>query len=346
MQQHRMSQGHVAHDRSLTLPPLQTSNTGGVAGAVATACVDKSAEEQIMSINFKWKINILRSIAPPAPVKKAALRGPLLAVEGDSVSAVKELGDWLCSTLRKGDDLTVSLMDGPTLSGEGGKEVLMSRYHRLAAEWLEKSIEIKDSLACKIVSPTDSVMLEATPTAALASKVIAVQEIDDGEDASNKARSEPKSNGSASGSSERANSDAEKMDVDVAVKPSRKDTQNFSTCAKPVRIITNYSLHASNFFARHIPIDSHDLYAPMDHWKWSATQWRGIISPDLTIYVRDGVSSDGAKQSVDIFEGDKLIVVKRTNVEGREALEVEASTMRRLGFEVSEWVRDFGSKAD
>ena len=79
------------------------------------------------------------------------------------------------------------------------------------------------------------------------------------------------------------------------------------------------------------------------------SQWRGIISPDLTIYVRDAADSDssnGGKQSVDILDDGNLFVVARTKNEGKEALEVEASTLRRLGFEVSEWVRAFGSKAE
>lgn len=348
-QQHRLSQGHIAHDRSLTLPPLQTSNAGPVTGALATAGAGKTAREQIMNLDFRHKIGVLRRVAPPTPIKKSAPRGPLLVVEGDSLEAVKDLGKWLSDTLSKDDDLAISLRNGPNLTAEGSKEKLMAQYHRLAAAWLDKSGAIKESLAIRTNSPTDSVMVDAVPPTAKTSGRDIDENYDDSESSVVKAKADPV----ADGQQERSSSDASKMDVDAASKGSRsssgdsamKDSSS-SSSAKPVSIIASYSLHASNFFACNIPIDAHDPYAPTDHWQWTATQWRGIISPDLTIYVRDGVAGDGGKQSVDILDEGNLFVVKRTKAEGKETLEIEPSTLRRLGFEVSEWVRAFGSNAE
>ncbi|KAF2169817.1 hypothetical protein M409DRAFT_64818 [Zasmidium cellare ATCC 36951] len=352
-QQHRLSQGHIPHDRSLTLPPLQTSTTANVPSALATAGAGKTAKEQIMNLDFRHKISVLRRVAPPTPLKKSALRGPLLVVEGDNVEAVKDLGKWLSDTLRKDDDLTVSLRNGPTLSADGSKEKLMAQYHRLAAEWLDKSGGIRDSLAIRTSSPTDSVMVDAAPAVVKAGRDID-ENYDDSDSSTSKAKAEKAAEGRKETGSERAKSDASKMDVDTASKGFRssmgdsamKDGGSSSSSAKPISIIANYSLHASNFFACNIPIDAHDPYAPTDHWQWTATQWRGIISPDLTIYVRDGVTGDSGKQSVDILDEGNLFVVKRTKADGKETLEIEPSTLRRLGFEVSEWVRAFGSNAE
>lgn len=354
-QQHRLSQGHAAHDRSLTLPPLQTRNTGGAAGAVATAGAGKSAKEQIMALDFFYKVGLLRKVAPPTPVKKAAPRGPFVVIEGDNADAAKELATWLSDTLRKGEDLHVNHLDGPTLTAQGSKEMLMAQYHELVAAWLRKSADIRESLAIKASSPTDSVMVDAAPSSASKANSREIDEnYDESDDPPSQAKDkQPHAESSKDGESERTNADAEKMDVDSGSKAtgsgSSQETSTSNSGAKPLSVIANYSLRASNYFACRIPIDAHDPYAPSDHWQWTATQWRGIISPDLTIYVRDAADSDssnGGKQSVDILDDGNLFVVTRTKGEGKEALEVEASTLRRLGFEVSEWVRAFGSKAD
>lgn len=335
-QQHRLSQGHIPHDRSLTLPPLQTSTPGGVSGVVATAGIGKTAKEQIMGMDFRGKVHVLRRVAPPVPVRKNALRGPLVVIEGDSSEAVLELGSWLASTLCKGDDLNVSLLEGPKLSPIGGKDSLMSQYHRLVADWIEKGSQIRESLAIKIASPTDSVMIDAAPAKKLRKDID--ENYNDSDDSSVVKAGED-TRPTSDGRSQRSNSDAEKMDIDTASKTA-------SGSAKPVSIIPNYSLHACNFFACNISIHAHDPYSPSDHWQWTASQWRGIISPDLTIYVADAATGDGGKQSVDILDEGNLFVVKRTKVNGKEALEIEPSTLRRLGFEVSEWVRAFGANAE
>ena len=91
-QQHRLSQGHLPHDRSLTLPPLQT---GHPEPPTSTVVAVKTAEEQIMNMDFRYKIKVLSQIAPPAMKSKEQPRGPLIAVEGDSAEAAKEFADWL-----------------------------------------------------------------------------------------------------------------------------------------------------------------------------------------------------------------------------------------------------------
>lgn len=346
-QQHRLSQGHITHDRSLTLPPLQTGNSGGIAVALATPALGKSAKDQIMTMDFSRKVAILRRVAPPGIIKKSAPRGPFVAIEGDTPEAVKDLGTWLSDTLRKDDDLGISLLEGPKLSTGGTKESLMSQYHRLVADWLTKSGEIRESLSSKVGSPTDSVMVDAVPTPASKPKGREIDEdYDDTDSSSPKERVVAGADGEYHGRESRKTSDPSAMDVSTPVKTTTDGSNRDTTATgKPVSIIANYSLHASNFFACHIPIGSNDPYSAVDHWQWTASQWRGIIGPDLTIYIRDAAAGDMGKQSVDIIEEGNLFVVKRTKAEGKETSEIEASTLRRLGFEVSEWVRAFGANA-
>lgn len=126
--------------------------------------------------------------------------------------------------------------------------------------------------------------------------------------------------------------------------------------ATPLLLLPLYSLHTSNAFATQIPIGASDPYSPHDHWQWTATQWRGIIGPDLTIYVRDGVAGEAAGVEVGRVEGRGdvgVIVVRRSSGGdggeryGDSGMGIEGSVLRRLGFEVGEWVRGFnllGSK--
>jgi hypothetical protein len=367
-QQHRLSQGHGGpHDRSLTLPPLQTGNVGGVAGAVAAATPGKSVKEQIMSLDFWYKVKVLSQVAPPAPVQKSAPRGPLIAVEGDNPAAVRLLGDWLSETLGKDDELNVKQMAGPVASSDGNKKQVMARYHRLAADWLLKSDDISESLQVKPVAPEAPVVAEGSKSTVVppSSGRDIDENYDDDDDSDQPLSKLSKQPGRVvaraddakpSSSKNAEHHGGEKMDIDSVPKPSSPPSSKdappsnegpSSSSGKPVRIIANYSLYASNFFACHIPIEAHARYSPKDHWEWTATQWRSIISPDLTIYVRDfGATSAGGDsgKAVEFMDGGNLFVVKKSGRgEGGEG--VEPATLRRLGFEVSEWVRGFGEGA-
>jgi len=94
-----------------------------------------------------------------------------------------------------------------------------------------------------------------------------------------------------------------------------------------------FSLTASDDFASRIPIN--DSYAPVDHWQWMATLWRGIVGPDLTIYAKR-VDKDEMERfgGVEVRGDCKGIVVRVLETE-----KMDEKTARRLGFEVIEWVR-------
>jgi HMG box factor len=121
-------------------------------------------------------------------------------------------------------------------------------------------------------------------------------------------------------------------------KPSGKSKDVVQAKQTPIALIPNgFSLTTSDAYAVQIPIN--DSYAPVDHWQWMATLWRGIIGPDLTIYAarvgKDDVAVGGiGGGGVEVRKDCSAIVVR---VE--EGKKMDEKTARRLGFEVLEFVR-------
>jgi hypothetical protein len=137
-----------------------------------------------------------------------------------------------------------------------------------------------------------------------------------------------------------------------ATSPVSQPQQNPQNLKTPIALLPNgFSLSTSDTFSFQIPIN--DSYAPIDHWQWMATLWRGIIGPDLTIIVereetrhetrgsigREETRYTGGGNSVEVRgEVRGLIVVRVVHGEGG----LDEKTKRRLGFEVLEWVRGRG----
>jgi HMG box factor len=116
--------------------------------------------------------------------------------------------------------------------------------------------------------------------------------------------------------------------------PSTNSKDTVQPKLTPIALIpTGFSLTTSDAYAIQIPIN--DSYAPVDHWQWMATLWRGIIGPDLTIYAaRVGRDEVGNGAGVEVRKDCSAIVVR---VE--EGKKMDEKTARRLGFEVLEFVR-------
>jgi len=335
-QQHRMSQGHITPDRSLQLPPLQTGASSG-APATAKSIVGQSVDEVIMSMPFEAKLAILRKIAPPRALDKRTPRGPLIAIEGDNPEAVERLAKWLSEMLRKDSELSVNLLNRPDVALKGSRDEAMAEYHVLVAHWLGKSKTIMKDLEYDIAGTPDTAKANNrmdtsavnTPTPASGGRE--VDEKYDDEDTPTKSSSNntmqiDSANPTAASSPKKTNNITDIMDVDNTAGTTSKPT------VKPIAILPLFSLHASNTFACRIPLI--DTYAPNDHWSWNATQWRGVIGADLTIYLKDGEEKG---KMVEQSEEERLFVVRR----GADA-DVDGSTLRRVGFEVGEWVRAFG----
>lgn len=148
----------------------------------------------------------------------------------------------------------------------------------------------------------------------------------------------------------------------------------------PIALLPNWALTHSDRYACALPIT--DAYAPVDHWQWMATLWRGIVGADITVAVRapqvpaetpttaemvrtakeagigggkGGTAGSGkggvggergtggggnvsVGQAVDVrLEDARAIVLRAAEGEG-----VPEGSLRRVGFEVGEWVRARG----
>lgn len=268
-----------------------------------------------MSIPFQHKIGILRRITPPLPqASKQKSRTTVIAVEGDDSSAAKSLTDWLAECLSRESDIIVKVVDGPKPSDvTQGNELQVPDLFQTVIEWHTKNKE----LVSMIKGDTGADTTTTTPT--------------------NPKDSENNPSDHISTSEE----------PDISMTDLDSSTTAPSPTSRTVILFRTYTLTASNFYSSGIPIK--DVYRPDDHWQWTATLWRGIPGPDLTIYVKDvevppsSARDEGAKGGVEIVEehktSSKFMAIRRAQGEKGGLEGVEAGTLRRLGFEVGEWVR-------
>ncbi|KAF2749051.1 hypothetical protein M011DRAFT_323837 [Sporormia fimetaria CBS 119925] len=118
------------------------------------------------------------------------------------------------------------------------------------------------------------------------------------------------------------------------------DTKNPDVKKKPVVILPTYQLHAANMYTSRIPMQ--DAYSPTDHWQWMATLWRGTVGPDLTIFIDTPDSREGQKSGklVELNEEIRCLTVRKD-----KGANFDAASLRRVAFEVGEWIRDISNKA-
>ncbi|KAF2497870.1 hypothetical protein BU16DRAFT_327412 [Lophium mytilinum] len=134
-------------------------------------------------------------------------------------------------------------------------------------------------------------------------------------------------------------SDANDKEMEDADKAEEKEEKAGQAEIKPVVILPTYQLHASNVYTSRIPIA--DAYSPTDHWQWMATLWRGTVGPDLTIYIRDAKPEELQKEKmVDLLDEIRCLTVRKE----KGSSKVEDSALRRIGFEVGEWIRTVGQE--
>ncbi len=106
----------------------------------------------------------------------------------------------------------------------------------------------------------------------------------------------------------------------------------------------------------------------MDHWQWGATLWRNVIGADVTVAVQSpaslAVSSEnndlqtpkaegGAEKKKTLSTGGggsgvevRLDDARAVVVRGGEGGGVQEGGLRRVGFEIAEWVRGWGEREE
>lgn len=132
-----------------------------------------------------------------------------------------------------------------------------------------------------------------------------------------------------------------------------------------IALLPRYQLSTVDTASLTMPIT--DSYLPIDHWQWAAALWRGCVGADVTIVVQDertsntnagsadtasGVGSVGSGNGsgagmsggsgveVRLGLGDvKAVIVRKGGNNGGEKKVIEAGALRRVGFEIVEFLR-------
>lgn len=119
--------------------------------------------------------------------------------------------------------------------------------------------------------------------------------------------------------------------------------QNMPAQGAPIALLPSYQLSHTDASASSIPIA--DAYAPVDHWQWMATLWRGIVGPDVTVAIAAPGSSGSSShwkaiknvgESVEIRLEDSRSILLSTDDDTGTVVE---GALRRVCFELGEWVR-------
>ncbi|KAL8873205.1 MAG: hypothetical protein Q9174_001288 [Haloplaca sp. 1 TL-2023] len=317
----------IAHppDSSLTLPPLRHSLPSG---DVSQA---KSVEAMVMSIPTLNKIRILSKISPPLAKTNSTSPGPesrgfIIAVDGQESAAVEQITAYLNTVCTP--SYAVKVFQSPLLAEESqddGTEddkaamTTLEECHLTMAKYLALSVQLK----AYITSSPSTSGGRALSSPAVSPKSVPLA----------KPRTETPSMAAA---------DASKPTFATeTLTSSAKETPD---ALVPVALVPAYQLTNTDRSACRVPID--DSYAPTDHWQWMASMWRGIVGPDITIAVRG--NDDGSLDSrgrvvkggaeVEVRLEDSRAVIVRVEKGGK----VAEGGLRRLGFEVGEWIRGRG----
>lgn len=295
-----------AHDASLTLPPLQTAATA----SPRSASQAKSVEAMVMSIPNINKVKVLAKISPPLgtpgpTIPPQAIRGSVVAVDGPDRETVISMVKYLSDFLVKDNEHTVRVFDGPAVESHSGARSSDTTF----LEYLEKITEWH-KISAEVVKYVTDVPSSPSPSPVSPKTIPTVAEKD--------------------------------------ATPSRASSSSppSSTVSHPIPIavIPHYQLSHTDSAASTIQIT--DAYAPVDHWQWMATLWRGIVGPDITVVVKDAASAEnkddasravGPGTGVEVRLADARAIIVRTGDNG-----VPDGALRRVGFEVGEWVRGIG----
>jgi hypothetical protein len=274
----------------------------------------RSIEAMVMTIPYINKIRVLSKISPPlqppGPTSPTPdIRGAVVAVEGMDKFLLAEIGDFILEYLMKDPSFAIKTWSAAVTSKRP------STSQRTDTEM------------------TDSAGSTSNARPEYEEKDPFVEYLSIITDWHSKSREMAKFVTSAPTASS-SDHEASVSSPPPANQPNA--SQNLRTL--PIALIQNgFSLTASDTFAVQIPIN--DSYAPIDHWQWMATLWRGIIGPDLTVYVtRVGREEIGKWGGVDVRPDCAAIIVRI-----QESGKMDEKTARRLGFEVVEFVRSVES---
>lgn len=304
------------------LPPLHTHLTNSppsagpsaryvspTTGPVLSAGLDsqaKGVEAMIMSIPWDNKIEMLCRVCRPLPAPRPGspeteTRGPLIVVDGPRDEMLREVAATVEKALASSEEVALRTwgeddpdVEVPKTPAGSGSHAAMSRSFLSYFDRVTKWYERSDEIIQHITTQ---------PSAPDDAKAEMRASSNRGASASPKLRSP----------------------ADPAEPPAQ--------AVVPVALVpTGFSLTLCDRFARAAPIA--DAYSPVDHWGWMANLWRGVVGPDLFVYVLPtGEEEMRGAAGVEILVHGVMVVRVE---EGRGMSE---KLKRRLAFEAVEWVR-------
>ena len=339
---------HLKHDILESLPNLKTGST--LNSTVQTFSIDAMVNS-IQSVN---KVKVLANISPSLRTHNPpfAVRGAVIAVDGAEADAVSKVATHVQDFLTKDEEYRIHVWDGSLPSS---KPADYSEYLRLIRDWHWKSQQIIHHITT-LPNP-------CSPTPVSPRTVPSIKDT-----ASADGVIQSRSSETVARRGSRPTHALSEGTAEVSTLESRRMSSLSTSGPMPIALITHFQLSQTDFFASRIPIT--DSYAPIDHWQWMATLWRGIVGPDITIVVKPSVSMESqppdsgkenegyAKEMLSnesVTGGDSkgsqatavTPGVKKAGVELRlqDARTIVMNSigdkdLRRVAFEVGEWVRD------
>ncbi|KAL8788118.1 MAG: hypothetical protein Q9213_001876 [Squamulea squamosa] len=325
----------VAHqpDSSLTLPPLQNSSVSGKSTQA------KSVEAMVMSMSTVNKIRVLAKasapLAKPSPASPAfQTRGLIIAIDGQESAAVEQITASLNTVLAPSYAVQEFRLPAAVEDTVGNTDIdtitdSLEYCHLNIARYHTLSTQLKSYITSTPSAPTS-----ATSSPAVSPKSFPAKP----KPTLHSTATPPSSIGTPSSTvAEPPSASAATTDFG----PSKRKTTEPSY---PIALVPRYQLTQTDAFASHIPID--DSWTPVEHWQWVAAMWRGIVGPDITIAVK--AAEDGGVEQQKSGSGKKagggevdvqLETYRAVVVKIEKGGKVAEGSLRRLGFEVGEYVR-------
>ncbi|KAK8107516.1 Mating-type protein a-1 [Apiospora kogelbergensis] len=246
--------------------------------------------------NFLFKLNMLRAISPPLRVPAPGAppfetRGPIIAIEGvaGAPGVLKEVAVVVEKALSISGECVVRTWNGPGVDEHHGDSTNLSsskeqdtggKINNPAGETHDVQGSGSQSFANPMANYI-SQMLKWHHTSEELVKFVTTHPTGIPASSDN--------SGAAADSTEPLLPSSNKIPVAV--------------------LGTGYSLTQSDRYAAALPMT--DAYQTEDHWKWVATLWRGIIGPDLTIYVKLCTSADEIRGNNCVEFASPTVVVLR-----------------------------------
>lgn len=316
---------------SIVLPPINPE------AKLLEATQAKSVEAMVMSIPVLNKVRQLSRISPPLPNPRPGspgyqIRGFVVAVDGKEAAAVEQVVAYLNTTLRASHRVElfqspVDSQDDDQLADTRSIDAYISmivKYHALS-RFIKSFITTEPSFASSSLSSP-----AVSPKTNIAAKPTSWEQ----------ASRTPAQ--SSSGSIAPPTGDVAPALADT--EPQSKDNE-----AVPIALVPRFQLTQTDASASNVPIS--DSYSPTDHWQWMASLWRGIVGPDMTVVILSEDDTGAEKERAETRPSNKIRNGKNHNVEVRlddsgaivvrveQGGKVGEGSLRRVGFEVEEWIR-------